>query len=311
MVLIISERDDITTIEVINWLRYFNKKWVTVFPEDLIDLNFKEQEIYLIKNNSERISVEKVDSVWYRRGYFNFIRKPRVNNSELDGVLWEEFQKLKEYFFYKLGQKRTINSIINTDLNKLIVSEMAMSVNIKTPENFLFNNNSDLLNFFERNKKQFFITKVINGSCSYNINDFELYNFTCEINVNDIITNPAFFYSLIQQKIEKKIEIRSFFLKERYYSMAIFSQSSKKASIDYRDVEDINSLRYVPFIIPKKVESKLKKLMKILNLDCGSIDLIVTNKNEYCFLEVNPIGQLSMVSYPCNYYLEKKIAEYL
>jgi hypothetical protein len=29
------------------------------------------------------------------------------------------------------------------------------------------------------------------------------------------------------------------------------------------------------------------------------------------FLEVNPTGQYGMVSDPCNYYLDKKIAEYL
>jgi D-alanine-D-alanine ligase-like ATP-grasp enzyme len=51
--------------------------------------------------------------------------------------------------------------------------------------------------------------------------------------------------------------------------------------------------------------------MNKLDLNCGSIDMIVTPKNEYVFLEVNPVGQFGMVSYPCNYNLEKKIAEYL
>jgi hypothetical protein len=37
----------------------------------------------------------------------------------------------------------------------------------------------------------------------------------------------------------------------------------------------------------------------------------MTKKGEYVFLEVNPIGQFGMVSAPCNYNLEKKIAQYL
>ena len=32
---------------------------------------------------------------------------------------------------------------------------------------------------------------------------------------------------------------------------------------------------------------------------------------QYVFLEVNPEVQVGMVSYPCNYYLEKKLAEEL
>jgi len=46
-------------------------------------------------------------------------------------------------------------------------------------------------------------------------------------------------------------------------------------------------------------------------LNSGSIDILVTPNNEYVFLEVNPVGQFGMVSQPCNYYLEKRIAERL
>jgi hypothetical protein len=39
--------------------------------------------------------------------------------------------------------------------------------------------------------------------------------------------------------------------------------------------------------------------------------MIVTPEKKYVFLEVNPIGQFNQVSIPCNYFLEKKIADYL
>jgi hypothetical protein len=51
--------------------------------------------------------------------------------------------------------------------------------------------------------------------------------------------------------------------------------------------------------------------MKQLNLNTGSIDMAVNTENEYVFFEVNPIGQYGMTSVPCNYNLDKKIAEYL
>ena len=51
--------------------------------------------------------------------------------------------------------------------------------------------------------------------------------------------------------------------------------------------------------------------MKKSNLDTGSIDIVVTKKEEYVFLEVNPVGQFGWVSSNCNYYLEEKVANYL
>jgi glutathione synthase/RimK-type ligase-like ATP-grasp enzyme len=52
--------------------------------------------------------------------------------------------------------------------------------------------------------------------------------------------------------------------------------------------------------------------MSILKLNTGSVDLIFSEEdNKYYFLEVNPMGQFGMVSKPCNYYLEKEMAQYL
>jgi D-alanine-D-alanine ligase-like ATP-grasp enzyme len=48
--------------------------------------------------------------------------------------------------------------------------------------------------------------------------------------------------------------------------------------------------------------------MQKLKLNTGSIDMIYTNDSKFIFLEVNPVGQFGMVSKPCNYNLEKKIA---
>ena len=39
--------------------------------------------------------------------------------------------------------------------------------------------------------------------------------------------------------------------------------------------------------------------------------MILNKNNEYVFLEINPVGQYGMVSEPCNYFLDKKIAHYL
>jgi glutathione synthase/RimK-type ligase-like ATP-grasp enzyme len=119
-----------------------------------------------------------------------------------------------------------------------------------------------------------------------------------------------FIPSLIQEKIEKKYEIRIFYIDGETYTIAIFSSTNKRTSIDFRKYDFNKPNRMVPYILPEDIYDKIKLLMKKLNLSTGSIDMI-KNEDNYYFLEINPIGQLGMVSYCGNFYLEKKIAKFL
>ena len=51
--------------------------------------------------------------------------------------------------------------------------------------------------------------------------------------------------------------------------------------------------------------------MKHIGLNTGSIDMIKSVDGNYYFLEVNPSGQFGMTSFPCNYNLHEKVADYL
>ena len=51
--------------------------------------------------------------------------------------------------------------------------------------------------------------------------------------------------------------------------------------------------------------------MNLLNYKTGSIDMLLDSAGNYYFLEINRIGQFGMVSIPCNYNIEKKIANTL
>ncbi|MGH9762966.1 MAG: hypothetical protein ACREAC_19250, partial [Blastocatellia bacterium] len=70
-------------------------------------------------------------------------------------------------------------------------------------------------------------------------------------------------------------------------------------------------VRTVPYRLSCDLESRLAALMKAVNLDTGSIDMVRTVDGRFVFLEVNPVGQFGMVSQPCNYYLERKLAKAL
>jgi len=132
--------------------------------------------------------------------------------------------------------------------------------------------------------------------------------FTNRVNES---TSSTFFPSLFQEEVKKKYELRIFYFLGEFYSSAIFSQGNNKTEVDFRNYDKEKPNRVVPYQLPIDLGQKLKTLMDELNLETGSIDMIVTPEKKYVFLEVNPIGQFNQVSIPCNYFLEKKIADYL
>lgn len=91
--------------------------------------------------------------------------------------------------------------------------------------------------------------------------------------------------------------------------MAIMSQSNPKTALDFRNYDYTKPNRMVPYELDDVVEDKVLSMCKLLDLSTGSIDFIVDSNNEVIFLEINPSGQFSMVSRPCNYYIVRFIAK--
>ena len=93
--------------------------------------------------------------------------------------------------------------------------------------------------------------------------------------------------------------------------MAIFNQNDNKTKVDFRKFNQKNPNRMIPYQLNEKIQIKLKKLMKKVGLNMGSIDLLMSTKDKIYFLEINPVGQYDFVSKSCKYDLDYRIAKYL
>ena len=87
--------------------------------------------------------------------------------------------------------------------------------------------------------------------------------------------------------------------------------ASAQTRADFRQYNEERPNRTVPYRLTPELEEGLRRLMDDLGLETGSIDLLVPPEGRQVFLEVNPVGQLGMVSHACNYPLERRIAEVL
>ena len=65
--------------------------------------------------------------------------------------------------------------------------------------------------------------------------------------------------------------------------MAVFSQENNKTAQDFRNYDQDNPNRTVPYKLPVRIISKLTRLTRKLSLNTGSIDLIRSIDGEYYF----------------------------
>ncbi len=321
MILIVKDSDDSNSsyLETIEWLRFYNTSIQFFKGSDFYENGYK----WSIKLNSTLNVVTLINNnircVWYtgflsQRKYMSSkienIYSTNDNITELKQKILNEVYKINNQLFQNFNYAYQLPKISNIGVDKFSTLKRALKIGLDIPPSIITNSKKELLSFYKENES--LITKPLFELISFytekevTYHEAKLYNETEILELED-----KFFPSFFQKYMDKDIEIRSFFIEGKFYSMAIFSQLDKQTSIDYRNYNREQPNRNVPYQLPKRIEKKLKILMFDLKLNTGSIDIIKTKENKYVFLEVNPTGQFGFVSKSCNYYLEEVIAKTL
>ena len=315
-VLIVSDENDGTTNEVIEWLLYLKTPFIRINYTDEVEVVKIEINKFIIQVRNKLIDSDNIKSYWFRTGNIKLSHKwaSRKNSSVENGLnaricnavkIHEKYElaDIVDHIHYILENKpNKIGSKLFSEVNKLMVLHQATLCGLTIPDTLITSQLDVARHYFN---DQPTITKSIRMFTFRE--DVNILSYTEKIDLASLSLD-GFQNSLLQKQIEKEYEIRAFYLKGKFYSMAIFSQSDSQTQVDFRRYIDERPNRFVPYILPNCIEIKIISLMEKLNLDTGSIDLIKTKDEKYYFLEVNPVGQFGMVSVPCNYYLEKLIA---
>ena len=323
MILILSKsKKEETTNIVMDWLDHIEGDYYRLNGSDFLEkADIGNGHIQFEDFNSEAINV-----VWNRRwssetlinneNEQHYDALGTRNGSALLRSLRSENAILRSYLLSKLLDKVWTTRPGKMSANKIRNLEIAKSCYLSVPEYIITSNKSTLNQFAKKHKR--IISKPISETPFFSssvegdiVESLILYtkSFTADQIEEEI--SPTFFKSLFQQQIIKEFEIRVFYLNDVCYSMAIFSQNDKQTQVDFRNYNNKRPNRTVPFKLPIEVENNIKKFCKKAGYNIGSLDLIKSTDGKYYFLEINPVGQFGMVSFPCNYNLEKKLAKYL
>lgn len=317
-----------TTEAVMDWLQAWEVPHVRINGSDIdhhggpkISINNNEIKLQ-INIDGVVIKPSEIKVVWFRRWSYNNrhrkvdLFKNELHHSDLNLFMsyhhvYQELQNVSTFLFSMLASADWLGDPRTSSPNKLQMMQSAREIGLDVPDTLITTEIEDVRAFAEKHGEV--VTKPVSDMLLCIFGDALFASYTCVVPESFLRddTWSGSFPSLFQEKLEKKYEIRTFYLDGKFYSMAMFSQHIPATQIDFRRYSFDNPARTIPYQLPTEIEDKLHALMKVLDLDTGSIDIIRTVDGRYVFLEVNPNGQFGMVSEPCNYFLERKVARYL
>lgn len=309
MILIIGNENDEATVKICKSLSFTKKDFVVISENQRIgDANFDfQRDIFKIIVSNVEIDLKDFTSVFYRNGAITFRNFWQELDENMEKFFFSEYKSVADFISYFLEKSgaRIYGNLRVKEVNKLKVLHLAKQLGFKIPESHIFSSQKDL-GCVESSGRRY-ITKAISEMQPVFAEDALYLNYTRDIQIGEILEKEQrIIPTLLQEKIHKEYEIRVFFFEEKIWAVATFDLSG---STDVRNMKTSDK-KYISYELPSFVNEKITALKNELGLNCGTIDFLKT-KNDYYFLEVNPLGQFGEVSYYGNYNIEKYIADLL
>jgi len=279
-------------------------------------LQLKHPDITIHRVNQlsdlDQVDLQEDFVVWNRKNahFFKTSEPKREKTAEQNRIRQfqeEENAVLAEYLIRSI-ERPVIGNQHKLGDHKLIQLEQAYACNLNVPDYLITSNKEKLKLFLDQH--QGVICKPLKNPLILEREGKSYITYTSHLDPVYVDKLPNSFPSLyVQEEVKKVFEIRTFYFYGKCWSMAIFSQNSDQTVVDFRKYNSVKPNRTVPYNLPLSVEKQVTEFMNSMKLNTGSLDFIMSTTGELVFLEVNPEGQFGMVSVPCNYNIEKNIAD--
>jgi ATP-GRASP peptide maturase of grasp-with-spasm system len=303
------------------WLKFYGYDAVRINESDVVIVNELTSSKLIFTCKGQTYNLEDFKSFWYRRGFFPVAnqwgtyvlenKEERIQNLISEHIKSEAGIVKRFLDYFVLNNLKCLDTYTSTDENKLMVLDLAAKLGFLVPE-WVVTSDRFILKTFRKKYNGKIVAKSLGSPFSYYSDKIGIATFTSSVLKKEIDNLNDFFpLTFAQARVSKAYEIRTFVLKSKIWSMAMLTQASSKTRVDFRHYVKHKPNRCLPVKLPQELEIKIVELMLELNLTSGSIDFIKDLEGNYNFLEINPIGQFGMTSKPCNYHLEREVAQYL
>ena len=210
---------------------------------------------------------------------------------------WEAFQRNAFALMQNASTPLWLNSpeCAEQAENKLVQMRAAHLVGLNFPEMVVCNNARDVRSLLDRWGKV--VLKTFNRHVWTSRSTGEAHSISValldrEVDISDQAV--AVCPSIYQRYVEKKFDVRVTVLGNRIYAVKI-ANAKGHAYMDWRPHILDDDACVEEFVLPKDVDTKIRKLMTELGLVVGFLDLVMDEQGDLQFLEVNQQGQFLFI----------------
>ena len=251
-----------------------------------------DNDAYIWKSADHRQSYTRndYDVVWWRRA-----RKPYIPDDYIH-PRDNKFVKQENTLFY---EAITYNMaphawwINNKDAairasSKLLQLRVAVNCGLRIPLTLCSNDPNEIRYFLLKHESEGVIYKPLCTPYWLEPENIRVF-YTSQINFLGLPEDGVLQATpgIFQKEVKKKYELRVTCFGD--FLMAARIESPEK-NTDWRSTDQEN-LQVIPYTLPSILEEKIRLFMRKMGLVFGCIDLIINEKEEVIFLEVNEQGQ--------------------
>lgn len=315
MILILSNKYDISVDYVVRLLLKNKKNFLRINTEDLVNRNvsitFPRFSYKVEKKHNIYDLAHELGSVWFRRPGkpFEFAPKeirPRESVITFIENQWHTFIEglkcIDDVFWINDPDKNHIAE------NKIFQLKLAQKIGLRIPKTCITNDKEEATNFIqecggkvvakalylplieEANKDYFIFTNIIDSL--ENIQEPEL------------ALAPTIFQELLTNKIDYRLTI----IGENCFSVKVIRESNKGVPDDWRIIKE--GLKFQPCKLPAEIIDRCIDMVDKLGLIFGAIDL-VQSSDDFYFLEINPNGEWAWLQTESGLPIAETLVDYL
>ena len=167
---------------------------------------------------------------------------------------------------------------------------LATEVGLQIPRTVVTNDPPTIRNLFAELGGNMVVKPSRTGYLTHSGEDYAIFTSRVLEEHLDELESARWSPAIYQALVPKQFDVRVTIVGRRVFAAAIDSQSDAAASIDWRRTSNPR-LPHHPITLPEPVTACLFRMMDLLKLTFGAIDMIKTLTGDYVFLEVNPNGQ--------------------
>lgn len=270
-----------------------------------------DEERLTLTNDEGAFDLREVTAIWHRRLNFG-AQLPQALDKQLRHASVTEARAAAQGLLASLRAFRMDDvQHIRRAENKQLQLQVARELGLDIPRT-LTTNDPAAVGAFAESCEGRVVTKMLSSFAVYE-GGRELVVFTNPVRPEDLadLSGLSLCPATFQEAIPKGLELRATVVGRRVLTASIDSQSSGRATHDWRrdGVRMIEDWR--PYELPREVEEKILRLMDYFVLNYGAVDLIVTPDGRHVFLEVNPVGEFFWLEHYAGLPVSDAIADVL